>query len=228
MNVSSLKLFLPLTLLLFPLISPLLALHTVYDPSVVAEMGRQLSQGREVLGQNQLMNKQMNQLNKLIGLNQTGDLSSFLKILQGESELFKEFESTFLKTSYLEGSDFKNNSYGEGKKFWTSAFFPKTSEMTVSQQREYGDQRKHLLKESIVHAMSLATQQKQSLQNHQQNLLELSKRAAGSENLHEDLKTTNQLLVLLATELNHLRALQAANLEIEALKALQHQPIVFR
>lgn len=214
-----------------------------FDPQSFARAGEMLSVTNTMVGQLTTIKNDLNALQKITGIPLI-EVDAFRLKEQFIQNLLKPFKSAYIdhlsSISILKGAnnDVLNFTTLEGAKAKIAEqLFPKQSlqsaalnglkDITTSQLKTR-NLHENALTTSSLNGAALSQQQKASLKSAHENLENLAGSAMEASSLHADLRATNQLLSLIASELIQQRALIAQHLELQATTSAYHMPVVFR
>lgn len=211
----------------------------VFDAASCARMGEMLSNGAQQLSKLQGLSSELQSLNAVMGthlpasatgaLGRMGGLSGeFAGLLNGISSPYADSLSSLNAFSSRHGApDFSR--FIIAKDYIKSKLFAESGQpLSVAQHDEIRQERTHVIKESSINSVALASQQKNTIKKAHQQIEHLGQQALESPTIHDDLRTTNQLLAIIATELVQQRAILAQQLELNAAVIADQMPLVFK
>ncbi len=218
-----------LLILLF-LVTSLQAAQIVHDPTTAANVMSGVTQMGNLLSVSNQMSSRISDLNSCLGTNLASPLMTMLSIFGRCSDPYGDMKNSVLGFGKIKPS-FDFCSIISAQKAYTDLLFLPAATMgeviTFERQREIQQNRQDFIQKSATATMAMAAQQKDGIKDAQSRIHKLSQRAEASTNLREDMKTNNQLLALVASELLNLRIMLVNQAEIQASVAANQVPITF-
>lgn len=206
------------------------AAQIVHDPTTAANVMSGVTQMGNLLSVTNQMSSRITDLNSCIGTNLTNPVMTTLSIFGRCSDPYGDMKSSFLGFGKIK-PNFNFCSLLSAQKAYTELLFlpavALTEIITFEKQREIQQNRQTFIQQSATATMAMAAQQKEGLKDAQKQIQTLSKRGKDSTTLREDMKTNNQLLSVIASELLNLRIMLVNQAEIQASVAANQVPIAF-
>ena len=206
------------------------AAQIVHDPTTAANVMSGVTQMGNLLSVTNQVNSRMGDLTSCVGSNLTSPLMTMLSMFGRCSDPFGDIKKSFLGFGKIEPS-FDFCSLLSAQRAYTDLLFLPIAAMgeaiTFEKQQEILQTRQHFIQEATVNTMAMAAQQKEGIKDAQSRITSLSKRAEASSNLREDMKTSNQLLAAIASEILNLRIMLVNQAEIQASLAANQVPLAF-
>jgi len=204
------------------------AAQIVHDPTTAANVMSGVTQMGNLLSVTNQVNSRMGDLTSCLGSNLSSPLMTMLSIFGRCSDPFGDIKKSFLGFGRIEPS-FDFCSILSAQRAYTELLFlPVAAEaITFQKQQEILQTRQQFIQQSTVNTMAMAAQQKEGIKDAQSRITSLSKRAEASLNLREDMKTNNQLLAAIASEILNLRIMLVNQAEIQASLAANQVPLAF-
>ena len=206
------------------------AAQIVHDPTTAANVMSGVTQMGNLLSVTNQVNSRMGDLTSCLGSNLSSPLMTMLSIFGRCSDPFGDIKKRFLGFGRIEPS-FDFCSILSAQRAYTDLLFLPVAAMgeaiTFQKQQEILQTRQQFIQQSTVNTMAMAAQQKDGIKDAQSRITSLSKRAEASANLREDMKTNNQLLAAIASELLNLRIMLVNQAEIQASLAANQVPLAF-
>jgi len=211
-------------------ISEVWSAQIVHDPTTAANVMSGVTQIGNLLSVTNQVNSRMGDLTSCLGSNLSSPLMTMLSIFGRCSDPFGDIKKSFLGFGRIEPS-FDFCSMISAQRAYTDLLFLPVAAMaeaiTFQKQQEILQTRQQFIQQSTVNTMALAAQQKDGIKDAQSRITALSKRAEASSNLREDMKTNNQLLAAIASELLNLRIMLVNQAEVQASLAANQVPLAF-
>lgn len=206
------------------------AATVVTDPGATAQLMTSVTQMGNLLNTTSQVNSRMSDLNSALGTNLTNPLMTMLSIFGRCSDPYGDIKNSFLGFGKIKPSFDFCSILGTQKAYADLLFLPiatVTESVTFERQKEIQQNRQNFIQQSSTSTMAVAAQQKEGIKDAQSRITSLSKRAEASTNLREDMKTNNQLLATVASELLNLRIMLVNQAEVQASMAANQMPVVF-
>lgn len=206
------------------------AAQIVHDPTTAANVMSGVTQMGNLLRVTNQVNSRMGDLTSCLGSNLSSPLMTMLSIFGRCSDPFGDIKKSFLGFGRIEPS-FDFCSIISAQRTYNDLLFLPVAAMaeaiTFQKQQEILQTRQQFIQQSTVNTMAMAAQQKDGIKDAQSRITALSKRAEDSSNLREDMKTNNQLLAAIASELLNLRIMLVNQAEVQASLAANQVPLAF-
>jgi len=202
----------------------------VHDPTTAANVMSGVTQMGNLLNVTNQVNSRMGDLTSCIGSNITSPLMTMLSIFGRCSDPFGDIKKSFLGFGKIEPSFDFCSILSAQRAYADLLFLPVAAvgeAIPFQKQQEILQTRQQFIQQSTVNTMAMAAQQKEGIKDAQSRITSLSKRAEASSNLREDMKTNNQLLAAIASEILNLRIMLVGQAEIEASLAANQVPLAF-
>lgn len=210
--------------------STIQAAQIVHDPTTAANVMSGVTQMGNLLRVTNQVNSRMGDLTSCLGSNLSSPLMTMLSIFGRCSDPFGDIKKSFLGFGRIEPS-FDFCSMISAQRAYNDLLFLPVAAMaeaiTFQKQQEILQTRQQFIQQSTVNTMAMAAQQKDGIKDAQSRITALSKRAEDSSNLREDMKTNNQLLAAIASELLNLRIMLVNQAEVQASLAANQVPLAF-
>lgn len=216
------------------------ATQLVHDPSSFARFGEMLSSSNNMLSQLQDVSSELSTLNSVLGDPVQGTIteqmgqanwlaSDFGGVLSSLTSPYGDPLSSLNSLGVNHGGMEDQSRYLHIKDYAQSKLFPDASQNPLSfdQHDTIKETRYKALRTSSIESVALSSQQKGALKSSNQEIQKLSKQAKRDRTLQDEIRTTNELLVLIANELSQQRALLAQLLELKASVVAHKMPVVF-
>ena len=206
------------------------AATVVTDPGATAQLMTSVTQMGNLLNTTSQVNSRMSDLNSALGTNLTNPLVTMLSIFGHCRDPYGDIKNSFLGFGKIKPSFDFCSILGTQKAYTDLLFLPvaaMTESVTFEKQREIQQNRQTFIQQSSTATMAMAAQQKDGIKDAQSRITDLSQRAKDSTNLREDMKTNNQLLAAVASELLNLRIMLVNQSEVQASMAANQMPVVF-
>ena len=216
------------------------AIQPVHDATSCVRFGEMITTSGKMLTQLQGVSNELSTLNAVLGspvdasqLTQFGKANwiaaDFGNVLSNLTSPHGDTLSSLntLGSNHLKMED--QSQYLYIKDYAQSKLFPEAPQNPLSFQKqdEIRANRYQTLRDSSINSVALSGQQKGSLTHSNKELQTLSKHVQTDQTLQDEIRTTNQLLVLIVNELTQSRALLAQHLELEAAVVAHQLPVVF-
>ena len=224
----SVKITVKSILILLGIGSSLQATQVVYDPTTSANVMQSVTQLGTLVNVTNSVNSRMQDMNSCLGTNLTNPLMSLLSVFGKCSDPFGDMKNSLLGFSKIRPNlDFCNLVSAAGA--YSALLFPPVTpqEFSFEKQQEVLQTRQNLVKEAAVNILALAGQQRKDAGDAQKRIEALKRKAVSSTNLRQDQMITNELLVVIASEILNLRLMMVNQSEIQASLAANQVPLAF-
>lgn len=217
----------------------LLQATAVFDKTNFLKLGEMMSQGTQMIGQMSKMQSELGMLNSVLGNPIKGTvmqnmgagnwfLNDFGSVLSDFSSPYGDPLSSLNNLGRNQFGTQDQSNYLFIKDYVKSKFFnnAENNPLSFQKQDEIQATRYDAVKQSTVDSMALSGQQKGALKKSNDQLKKLSRQTQTDRTIQDEIRTTNQLLVVIANELTQQKAILAQLLELKATSTAQHMPVI--
>lgn len=216
------------------------AIQPVHDASSFAQIGQMLSTSGQMLGQLQNVSSELSTLNSVLGNPVEGEMmgklgqanwlaSDFGGVLNSLTSPHGDTLSSLNSLGVNHAGMESKSRYIHMKNYAQSKLFHDAPQNPLSFKKhdEIKETRFNTLKSASIDSIALSDQQKGALKSSNEEIKTISRQVKTDRTLQDELRTTNQLLVVIANELTQQRAILAQMLELKAATVAHKMPVVF-
>ncbi len=201
------------------------AMMTVWNPSSFGQMAQMITNATRTVNEMQAMKSQLQQMKQLLGNPSSLRQALNLGFIDQKSDAVGTLNQVNLFTSQMPDP---TNLQAVRAHAESRLFLPNTTALTANLQQTVRTERQHVLQEASLNSFALAEQQKHSIPRDTQQVKSVAQQSVSANTVIEAIRHTNQLLLMVISELRELRVIQAQHLELHSAAVADSLPVAFK